>query len=204
MGRLVAVMGAGGHARVISSILKANQMEIMGFFDDSCNDDLELIQGAPVLGHFEDIVQHGDSLEAVYLALGDNLERRKWFTFLVQNNFALPSLIHPSARIEQDAAVDIATVICIGAIVCTEVEIGKGCILNTGCYVDHESSVGDFSHLAPGVTVAGRTYIGSNTFVGLNAAIADGLKIGRNVVIGAGSVILADIPDGSRVVGVHK
>jgi sugar O-acyltransferase (sialic acid O-acetyltransferase NeuD family) len=202
--RPVAVMGAGGHARVISSIIKANQMEITGFFDDSCGNNQELIHGAPVLGPFKDIVQYGKSLQAVYLALGSNSQRRKWYSFLAKNNFNLPALFHPFAQMEKDVAIGMATVVCIGAIVCTQVDVGQGCIINTGCCIDHESSVGNFSHLAPGVTVAGRTHIGNNTFVGLNTAIADGIKVGNNVVIGAGSVVLADIPDGSRVVGVYK
>lgn len=200
----VAVMGAGGHARVIASILIANKTEFIGFFDDSCGDELELISGAPVLGAFSDIVQYRDSLHAVYLALGSNAQRRKWFTFLVQNEFILPALCHPSARIEQDATVGMASVVCLGALVGTQVIIGKGSIINTGCSIDHESSVGDFSHLAPRVAVAGRAEIGSNTFVGLNTAIADRVKIGSDVVIGAGSVILTDVPDGIKVVGVHK
>ena len=197
-------MGAGGHARVISSILRVNEIERAGFFDDSFCNDQELIQGVPVLGTFADIVNFKGTLCDVYLAIGNNLQRQEWFAFLERKDFILPPLIHPSALVEQDAAIGRATVVCVGAIVCTQTKIGAGCIINTGCSIDHESSVGGFSHLAPGVTVAGRTDIGSNTFIGVNAAIADRIKIGDNVVIGAGSIVLADVPDNTRIVGVHK
>jgi sugar O-acyltransferase (sialic acid O-acetyltransferase NeuD family) len=200
----VAVIGAGGHARVIISILKSHRIEIMGVFDDSCGQIGELIQEVPVIGPFLEILKYGHLLTAVYLAIGDNQDRYKWHEFLSLNHFELPSLIHPRAIVERDATVGSASSVCVGAIVCTQAVIGRGCIINTGCSIDHESSIGDFSHLAPGVVVAGRTQIGSNTFIGLNSAIANKIRIGNNVIIGAGSVVLSDIPDGARIVGVYK
>lgn len=200
----VAILGAGGHGRVVSAILRANQIKIHGFFDDSYAGSPEIIQGAPLLGRFEDIVNFKDNIQTVYLALGNNLIRKRYFDFLSTHNFLLPSISHPTAIIESDAVIDYASTVCLGAIVATEVKIGKGCIINTGSSVDHESTIGDFVHLAPKVAIAGRTSIGDHTFVGINTAIADQLTIGKNVVIGAGSVILSDVADGAKVCGIHR
>lgn len=200
----VAIMGAGGHGRVVASILRANHINIHGFFDDSYSESSEVIQGAPLLGRFDDIVKFRENIQKVYLALGNNLIRKKYFDFLSENNFLLPSILHPTAIIESDADIDSATAICLGTIVGTEVKIGKGCIINTACSVDHESAIGDFVHLAPKVAIAGRSSIGDYTFVGINTAIADKLTIGKNVVIGAGSVILSDVLDGAKIFGVHR
>ena len=197
-------MGAGGHARVVASILRANHVNIHGFFDDSYSGSSEIIQGAPLLGRFDDIDNFSDDIQSVYLAVGDNLTRKKYYDFLIEHDFLLPPLFHPTAIIELDTSVCDATVVCLGGIIGTEVKIGKGCIVNTGCSVDHESTIGDFVHLAPKVAIAGRTSIGDYTFVGINTAIADKLTIGENVVIGAGSVILTDVPDGAKIFGVHR
>ncbi len=199
-----AVMGAGGHSRVVSSILKANHTDIKGFFDDSYCGVSEDIQGAPLLGRFEDILNYKDAIQLVYLSLGNNFIRKKHFDFIYQNRFCMPSLLHPTAIIESDVNIGSATTICLGAIIGTEVRIGKGCILNTGCAVDHESKIGDFVHLAPRVTIAGRSSVGDCTFVGMNSTIAEKVMIGKNVVIGAGSVILRDVPDEATVVGIHR
>ena len=204
MSKQVAIMGAGGHARVIASILRATHAGIYGYFDDSCDYTSEIIQNAPLLGRFNDIVNFKKSIQSVYLALGDNQTRKKYFYSLIDNGFLLPSLVHPTATVESDAIINDAAVICLGGIIGTEVTIGRGCIINTGCSLDHESSIGDFVHLAPKVAVAGRTTIGNFTFVGINTAIADKVTIGRNVMIGAGSVILRDVPDGAKIVGVHR
>ncbi|MCB2141093.1 acetyltransferase [bacterium] len=204
MSNRAAIMGSGGHGRVVASILRANHINIYGFFDDSYTGSSEIIQGAPLLGSFDDIMKGHDNIHEVYLALGNNLTRKKYFNFLLKKKFLLPSIIHPTAIIESDAGIGSSTTVCMAAIVGTEVRIGKGCIINTGCSVDHESTIGDFVHLAPKVAIAGRTSIGDYTFVGINTAVADKLTIGKNVVIGAGSVILKDVPDGARVFGIHR
>ncbi len=198
-----AIYGAGGHARVIASILRACGTESIGFFDDSYKGDNELIQGNPVLGVFWDILKFRNSISSVYLALGDNHDRRNAFVYLKDNGFLLPALIHPSAILEDDVVIGDGAVICLGVILGTEVSIGRGALINSGCSVDHEVTIGDFSHLAPRTCVAGRTSIGANTFVGNNSSIGDKLSIGDNVIIGAGSVILKDAPAGTKIVGVH-
>lgn len=196
-----AIYGAGGHARVVTSILRKNGVSILGFFDDSYSGP-ENIQGAPVLGTFNDILDYQNSITSVYLAIGDNDCRRKAFAFLHRHHFQMPALIHPQAIIEDKAKIQTSSVVCVGSIIGTQVSIGKGAVINTGCAVDHESIIGDFVHLAPKTVIAGRTHIGANTFIGMNACIADKLRVGENVSIGAGSVVLKNVPDNSRIVGV--
>lgn len=199
---LSAIYGAGGHARVIASILKACGIGILGFFDDSYKRP-ELIQGKPLLGKFHDILNHKKSISSVYLAVGDNWARREAFVYLKENGFRLPPLIHPATIIEHDVVIQDGVVICLGVILGTEVKIGKGVLVNSGCSIDHESIIGDFSHLAPKTCVSGRTTIGENTFIGINSSIGDKLDIGDNVIIGAGSIILKDVSAGAKIVGVH-
>ncbi len=199
----VAIYGAGGHARVLAAILHQLNLPILGYFDDSFIGP-ENIQGAPVLGRFNDIVKFQGKASSAFLAIGDNALREKAFHFLKQEGFSMPPLIHPGAIVESDVAVGEGSVVCIGAVIGTEVKIGSGAILNTGCIVDHESEVGDFVHLAPGVTVAGRTSVGHGTFVGMNASISNKIRIGRKSVIGAGSVVLRDVPDNHKVLGLHS
>lgn len=75
-------------------------------------------------------------------------------------------------------------------------------IVNTGASVDHDCKIGDFVHIAPHATVLGGVEIGEGTWVGAGAVIKQYLKIGANCMIGAGAVVIADVPDGTTVVGV--
>jgi len=93
--------------------------------------------------------------------------------------------------------------VCIGAILGSQVRIGKGVIVNTGSSVDHEGMISDFAHLAPGAILGGRVRIGEGAFIGIGARVAEKLSIGRGAVVGAGTVVLRDVADGARVVGIH-
>ncbi len=80
--------------------------------------------------------------------------------------------------------------------------MGNFSIINTGVILEHDSLVGDFTHLAPRVVTGGNVRIGSRTFIGLNATIRDNITIGNNCVIGAGSVVLKDVTDNTTWWGV--
>jgi len=203
MNRGAAIYGAGGHAHVVASIIRANRIELLGFFDDEAQKTGDTILGAPVLGTFRDIIKHRDQITAVYLGLGDNLARSQAFKNLRRESFELPALIHPRALVEQNVSIADGSVICMGAHIATEASVGRACLLNTGCCLEHESQLGDLVHLGPNSTIAGRTSIGELTFEGIGAVIAQGLSIGRLVAIGANSVVLKDVADGSKVLGIH-
>ena len=197
-----AIYGAGGHSRVISSILNALNAPVIGFFDDFRKKPLEYIQEAPVLGCFSEILKFRENITSVYLAIGDNKERRKSYCFLEENDFFMPALVHPGAYVEAGAVIENGTVVCVGAVVGTEAIVGKGVIVNTGSSVDHEARIFDFSHIAPGAVIAGRSIVGPGSFVGINASVRDKVVLGEGVTVGAGAIILSDVPNHKTVVGV--
>jgi acetyltransferase-like isoleucine patch superfamily enzyme len=52
-----------------------------------------------------------------------------------------------------------------------------------------------YSHIAPGVLLAGEVHVGARTLVGMGVTTAIGIRIGDNVRIGNGAILLADVPD---------
>ena len=80
--------------------------------------------------------------------------------------------------------------------------IGEGCDLAAGVQV--------YTHSTARRCVTGRevdverapVVIGDRTFIGANAVVLMGVRIGSGCVIGAGSVVTADVPDGTCAVGV--
>jgi sugar O-acyltransferase (sialic acid O-acetyltransferase NeuD family) len=197
----IAIYGAGGQARVAASIIRRLGGMVYGYFDDSFDGE-EIIDGAPVMGMFRDILNVQSACQTACVAVGDNRKRQQAFFFLNEHGFHLPPLVHPQALVETDAMVGEGSVVCLGAMLGTKAVIGRGVIINTGASVDHESCIGDFAHLAPQAAVAGRTVIGEGTFIGMSAAIADRLNVGDWAVIGAGSVIIRDVPGHQTYVGV--
>lgn len=196
------VLGFGGHARVVASILDRNGVVVDGFFDDMYeHGGTQKIGRSELKGTLSDA--WGASPRAVYLAFGDNDVRKRCFLTAQERNITLPTAIHPTAIIESNARVEEGTVICAGAIVCAEAWVGRGCIVNSGAVVEHECRIGAFTHLAPRSVVAGRTEIGERVFVGAGAVVAQSLKIGEAGMIGAGIVVLKDVDAGEKIVKVH-
>lgn len=203
MKRGAAIYGAGGHARVVASIILARGFDFFGFFDNYYSGAPENIQGARLMGRLEDIHNYREQISDFYIAIGNNEKRAEYFHILKEMGFRLPPLVHPTAIVENSVPIGDGTVICLGAIICTGTKLGQGCLVNTGSSLDHESVLDDFVHLAPRVAVAGRTQIGAGTFVGMGSIVAEYLTIGRNVTIGASSVILRNVADGDKVNGVY-
>ena len=62
--------------------------------------------------------------------------------------------------------------------------------------------IDDFTHIGPGVHLAGVVSVGSGSFVGIGASVIELIKIGSNSIIGAGAAVVDDVPDNVTVVGV--
>lgn len=196
------IIGAGGQARVVASILLAKETKIKGFLDPSFNPTTEQkIFAYPILGDDNYLKKINPPEINLALGIGDNFKRQEIFNSL-SDKYLLPPIIHPSVRLEYRCSIGLGTVIAVGAIVCVEAQIGRAVIINSGAIIEHECQIGDFCHISPGVQLGGKTTVGENTHIGIGATVIDNIKIGKNCVIGAGSVVIHDIPDGVVVVGV--
>jgi sugar O-acyltransferase (sialic acid O-acetyltransferase NeuD family) len=201
MSECFAVVGAGGHAKVVVDSLLASGQEVLGFYDD--NPDLrgtEPIPGVKVLGGTKDLtVGLGKGNSVVILAVGENrircrLSRRLSVTYGVA--------CAPSAVLGRGVRIGKGCMILPSATVNIYTVIGEHVILNTSCSVDHDCAVGDFVHIAPGAHLGGGVVVGEGSFLGLGSSVIPGIRIGRWSVIGAGAVVTNDIPDNCTAVGV--
>ncbi len=182
--------GAGGHAKVIMDILKAEGKCIEALIDD--NRELKEVMGVKVL--------HGQTggISPLIISIGSN-RIRKLIAQKVHATFG--TAVHPSAIVSESARIGEGTVVMQGAIVQTCTQIGKHCIINTGASVDHECVIGDFVHISPHCTLCGNVQVGEGTWIGAGSTVIPGVKIGKWSVIGAGSVVVKDIPDGVLALG---
>lgn len=187
------IYGAGGHAKVVASILSACGEQVIGLFDD----------------HWQNVEWSGSCVPAAYgpllmrnekliIAIGNNFTRRQ-IAGKVAHSFG--TAIHPTAIIDRSESLGEGIVVVHRAIIQADCCIGDHVIINTAAIIDHECIVGDFAHVGPGAVLCGGVHVGECTLVGAGSVLLPGVKVGRECIVGAGSVVLRDVPDCVRVAG---
>ena len=198
------VVGAGGHARVLIDALLAASAVIAGIVDPDPRLLGTTLLGIRVLGGDEVV----DGFPAAEIALVNGVGsvglphlRRKIFQRFTAAGYRFATVIHPSAVIAADVELAAGAQIMAGAVIQTGSRIGFNAIVNTRASVDHDGSIGDHVHLAPGVTLSGSVSVGHASHLGTGATVIQGIRIGDGCLVGAGSLVLRDVPSGATVVG---
>lgn len=200
------VWGAGGHAKVVTDMIRANYGDSSIFYVD--NDPGRVGQrpiprGGPIEWEQEAFFvacERGEIVRQVVLAVGANAVRLETYRRL-RGLVEMPDIIHPTACISPSAVVDYGTHACPQVVVNASANIGAAVILNTGCIVEHDCVVADGCHISPGAVLSGGVKVGEATWVGAGATVINNVSIGSGVIVGAGAVVIHDVPDDVTVVG---
>lgn len=197
--RDVAVIGGGGHAKVIIDTLLLNKYNVIGIYDDDHTKlGKAIYRDVKVIGSTNDI---NDNIPNFICAIGNNTVRKTIVEKLKHINW-ISTLVHPSAVISETAIINRGTFINAGVIIQSDVVIGEHTIINTGASIDHDTNIGNFCHICPRVTLCGGVLVQNNVFIGAGSVIIhNNLVIGENSVVGAGSVVLKNVDSNITIVG---
>lgn len=200
----VAILGAGGHAKVvIDTVERAGTHRIVGVFDDDPAKWGTQVCGYRVAGGIDEFLQRWRArCPAAVIAIGDNHVRHKLYRRLAGVGLTPVTAVHPSAVVARDVDLGAGTVVMALAAVNRGCVIGPCAVINTSASVDHDCSLGECVFIAPGARLSGNVRVGDLSFIGTGASIIPGRTIGRNVTVGAGAVVIADVADAVTVVGV--
>jgi len=194
----VAVLGAGGHAKVVIATLREAGYEPSIVLDDDPACWGGRVLGVPTQGPVSAFSEHG--ITAAVIAIGSNAARQRvaeavqgveWIT-----------IVHPRAFVDTTVRLGRGTVVFAGAVIQPDTTCGDHVIVNTSASVDHDCVIEDFVHVAPGVRLAGGVRVARAAFVGIGSVVIPGRQIGANAVVGAGAVVITDVPAAATVVGV--
>lgn len=192
----LAVIGAGGHARAIASLVKRINLSVDHFLDDNKELHGTLHEGILIKGSID---SYSDKFTS-FIGIGDNETRKKIADRC--KGLTYKTLIHPSAIISEGVEIGKGTVIMAGAIIQPGSKIGDHVIVNSGVVVEHDCTLGDFSHIAANATLAGSCTLGEGAFIGINACVIEGKNVGAWSKVGAGACVIKDIPLNCVAVGV--
>lgn len=199
----IAIIGAGGHARVVYEILRHDKnMEVVAFVDNVTKGSDEKIMSIPVVGDHSVLPKLiEDGVRGFIVGVGDNKIRAYRFKEIMNMGLDPINAIHPTVHIAYNARIAEGVVIATGATVVTGAVIGNNSIINTGAIIEHEVIIGEHVHIGPGTSIAGRVTVKKGAFVGIGCTVKEYVTIGEKAVIGAGSVVLEDIPNNAVAVG---
>lgn len=196
----ILLVGGGGHCRSCIDVIEAgNEFSIAGIVEQPGKAGDGEVLGYPVLGddHMLPNLIHGNPYALVTIGqMGSSRVREKMFETLAAIGFVLPVIISPRAYVSRHAVLAPGTIVMHGVMVNAGARVGRNCILNTRCLVEHDVVIGSHCHISTGAIINGGVGIGSGSFVGSNATVVNGLNLPDRYFYKAGSLVAGK--DGGR------
>ena len=204
----IVIVGAGGHGREMVALAAACNLaaerpiyEVVGVVDDG-KPDLGRLErlSVPLLGPVEAV---GD-LDARYvIGIGNPSVRRVVDQRLAAiGATAAAPIVHPLAWVGLDVELAPGVIVCAGAIITTNVRIGRHTHLNVQATVSHDCRLGEYVTVAPMTAISGNVTLEDEVELGMGVSVVPGMTIGRASLVGAGAVVTRDIAPGMVAVGV--
>jgi len=201
---VIVVIGGGGHAKVVISILRKLELyRILGYTDLKDNGTLS---GVPYLGSDRELAALAvgpERLNAVLAVgqLGLGMHRCDLWTRLQSPALSFPLIASPNAIVNELVAGGEAAVVMDGAVINSGATLGMGAIVNTNSTIEHDVILAEWVHVAPGATICGGATIGRFSIIGAGATVIEGIKIAADCIVGAGAIVVHDLTEPGTYVG---
>jgi acetyltransferase EpsM len=198
----IALIGHGGHSKVICEILLSSPCnEITGWFDDKfeCENRTQGIHYGPI-GAIPSFIDAQPNVKFI-IAIGNNYNRKAISERLGLGLDHYTTAIHPSAIISPSAIIGSGTVVMPYAVINAHSEIGEHAIINTCSVIEHDNKIEAYSHISPNATLTGNVHIEEGAHIGASATVIPQKRVGAWSKVGAGATVIHDIPDNCTAVG---
>ena len=176
----VYIYGCGGHGRVILDILQYQNIPVAGFVDDYPALGQTHLLDIPILPPSALLPDLEPKACQWIIAIGNNAIRQTIAQKLQALDHTFATAIHPAAHIGSRVTIGPGSVIMANTVINCDTVIGQHVILNTGSTVDHDCTLGDFCHIAPGSTLCGHVSIGAGAWLQVGSKVAPGLTLDAN------------------------
>jgi sugar O-acyltransferase (sialic acid O-acetyltransferase NeuD family) len=202
----VVIIGAGGHGREVADILRHQaqhnpDLNILGFVDEA-HGLPAVINGLPILGDWAWFETVDKGAVSVVCAVGMPRVRKRLVERAKAIGLSFINAISPSAHISPTAKLGEGLMLFPQSFASTDSIIGDHAIVNVAATVSHDTKVGPYGTLNPGVHLAGSVVVHEGCYLGMGACVIQGVSIGPWASVGAGAVVLRDLPADVTAVGV--
>lgn len=169
MGKKILLLGAGGHAAVVSEVIYTLKdcmnnpiYEKIDYLDD---------KSEKAIGKIQELDDIGRNYDEVFCCIGNNKLRGELVEKAMKMGFTIPVLVHPTAYISPSAVIKLGTVVETKAIVNANSVVNEGCIISVGAIVDHDVKVGRFCHVNAGAICNAGSSISNERKIGVGEIV---------------------------------
>jgi sugar O-acyltransferase (sialic acid O-acetyltransferase NeuD family) len=208
MSRRVVIIGAGGFAREVLDVFDAcraagEDVEVVGWIvDREFGTPGTLVNDVPILGGMEWFGARAASGVRTTCGVGAPEIRKRLVSAALARGAVFTTVIHPTVVRTAWIEFGQGCVVTAGCILTNRIRVGDHVHLNLATTVGHDAVLADFATTAPGVHVSGNVTVEEGAYLGTGAVVNEKKRIGAWSVVGSGSVVIADVPANTTVVGV--
>ena len=205
----IAIYGAGGFGKEVACLidrinksLSEPKWNLIGFFDDGKEIGTQISHYGSVLGGIDELNNWNKQLDIV-IAIGKPAILKGVLHKISNSNVNFPNVIDPNLKVidKESFRIGIGNIIQSGCLVSCDVTIGDFNVLNGSVVFGHDCQVGNYNVLMPNIRISGEVTIGNENLIGVGSIIIQQLKVGNNVTLSAGSVLLTKPKDGRTYIG---
>lgn len=200
----IIILGAGSVGKFIAYNIEnfTQDFEIIGFLDDDPQKQQSKIAGYEVLGGMDTLAHYSGKNIALVLGIAFPKIKLKIVEQCTPFDFEFPNLISKQAWISEAVTLGKGCIIYPGVSINYGTQIADFVVMNMNCAIGHDSAIGDFVAMAPGVNLGGHTQLKKGVDMGIGSCTIQNVEIGDYTVVGGQSMIIHSVPPNSKVMGV--
>lgn len=202
----LVIIGAGDTGRELIALVErindvTPQWNIKGFVDDNLDLSGDVIEGYPVLGTVEWLNDVEEEIFAI-CSISKGQIKKQVVEKVTNGKVKWATLIDPYVPFHKESSCGEGSIIYFGTALALRAAIGKHVYISFNCSIGHDSKIGDYGCIYPGVNISGKVIADECVDFGTGTKVIQGKHICENVFLGAGSVVVKDIEEPGTYVGV--
>jgi len=208
MSNKIVLIGGGGHCKsVINTLCRLRTYDEIAVIDKDYP-QIKNVFEIPIVGNDDKLLELKEQgYHDAFITVGSiksTLLRHSLFEKAICLGFHVPCIVDTSAQVSKYAALEEGVFVGQNAVINAGTRISKMAIINTGAIIEHECTIGDYSHISVGAKLCGNVSVGNDVLIGAGAIVIQNVNIGNSVLVGAGSTVLRDVSENQTVVGFVK
>lgn len=194
---VLGIYGAGGLGREVLELAKCinctdKKWEKFVFIVDGAASNV--VNGINVYSYEQAIEEFGASLEII-LGIGEPSTRERLLKKITNDRISLATLIHPNVYIPDSTTVGKGVVIQVGCFISCNVFISDNVFIQPHATIGHDDRINEGAIVSSFCGLSGNVSVGKHSYIGVGTVVREGVAIGDYSIIGMASAVYKDIPD---------